>query len=135
LHQSGLIVCGEKEGEGSNAEGRRDTEFAEKRKKESGKIAGKELKSLRSTCVPPSEAAKKFPEHALAIENLKHFSCQPRHVVIVPVARKFLRKISGHIVNVIHVRLLTAIGVLFSDQPLRNTFYLSGGFSFDVEMK
>jgi len=92
------MVCGvreeekeEKRGKGFNAEGNGDTEFAEKNTTEIGKIASKELRGLRDTCVPPSEAAKKLPERALAFENLKHFPCQSRQVLIVPVARKLLR--------------------------------------------
>jgi hypothetical protein len=128
LHQSGLMVCGareredeEKEGKGFNTEGNRGTEFTEK-SKESGKIARKELRNLRGTCVPPSEAAKKFSEQTLPLKNLKYVPGQSRHVLIVPVTRKLLREFGRHIVNVIHVRLFSAIGMLFGDQPLRNAF-------------
>jgi hypothetical protein len=118
------MVCGskEKEGENLNVEDTEGTEFAEKRKKKIGKIVGKELRSLRGTCVPPSETGKKSSERSFALKNLKHVTDQSRNVMIVPVTSKLLRKLGRHIVDIIHVGFLATSGLLFRDQPLCYAF-------------
>lgn len=73
------MVCGagdgeeEKIGKGFGAECRGDTESAELRRKQSGKIVGKSLSDLRDTCVPPSQP-KKLSDHILPLKNLEYFS-------------------------------------------------------------